>query len=1152
MKHFYRVIVETDLKTCHRILRCALPLFERDRLLMMNGQFVHPEQSRSAKAERERRRVSINSLLRWLLVIAFEFSFTLIASAQSWTWISGSATSTIVPDFGTRGEFQQSNQPPPLQHAAMWTGPDGNLYLFGGQDSSGNFYNTIWEYSPSLGEWMWKRGSNMPNASTVYGTSGYPSETNDPGARSQFAWFAASTGDLWVYGGIDNGSNIYSDLWKYDFALDRWVWYQLQNNSASQNDDTVFPTNFNMTGTLGARYGSSMYVEEDSDRVWLFSGGGLVTGSLCTFSDVWKVVVDSALTYWVGGVSNPDDYGNYAYLPTGTDQTIDYPEARINFSLCRASNGKFFLFGGQDPGGRIMEDLWSWNPANEEWAWYWASNDDYQVGNMRSVYFAQNSANQFNEVGSRKGSAVWIKSDTQLVVYGGYGIDQTFSERLLNDLWSFNPSTRLWTWISGGSGTMYPVYGTKGIAADSVSPGANAYSAYTMDAQGDLWLFGGYGYSNVGYKKARNDLFEFTTPATAVFAGGAGTSQNPYQISTIGQLQSVNSYRDKYFTVSSDIDASATATWNASGIIYRGFLPIGSDASPFTGTFEGNGHTVTGLTINRGSTSAVGLFGRIDGTVKSLRLQNVNVIGDEYVGGLAGRILGEVDGCSVSGTVLGSGDAVGGLTGDVFSGSVTMSFAAATVTGGVFAGTGAGGFAGSVSSGSRVATSYATGSVTGNNRVGGFTGNNDGVIAGCYSLGTVRGDSGAGGFAGVSSGSISNSFWSAAASGQSSSAGGTNLSSAQIHQQSSFAGFDFSGTWFIWEGLSSPVFRSNVQSPPPGLTGVGMAITKNDTAYQFGTTHASIEVLGLGVDSTLFAYAGYENTQADSITFSGTAPQYFSGYRWVTAHAGNGITGDTLTFTNISGLPGAPISANIKVYCRSSVGLGNFALLASTYNSDSIAVPNAPFGEYIFGSNVVPLSVTIDQFFATALQQNAELHWRTKTEVDNSGWQVERKSTSSQPLTMSDSLPQWSDLGLVRGAGTSNAPKQYSYTDQNLVPGNYSYRLKQLDRNGSVTYSSVIEVNLTGAPRVFALSQNYPNPFNPTTTIVFTLPEDGKATLKVYDILGREVATLVDGQLKAGVVQQSTFDGSRFASGIYFARLEFNGKMQVKKMMMVK
>jgi hypothetical protein len=93
---------------------------------------------------------------------------------------------------------------------------------------------------------------------------------------------------------------------------------------------------------------------------------------------------------------------------------------------------------------------------------------------------------------------------------------------------------------------------------------------------------------------------------------------------------------------------------------------------------------------------------------------------------------------------------------------------------------------------------------------------------------------------------------------------------------------------------------------------------------------------------------------------------------------------------------------------------------------------------------------------------------------------------------------------------------------------------------------------LGGAPKVFALNQNYPNPFNPTTDIQFTVPTDGRAVLKVFSTIGQEVATLFNDEVTAGKYNQVQFNASNLASGIYFARLEFDGKVQMKKMLFIK
>ena len=194
-----------------------------------------------------------------------------------------------------------------------------------------------------------------------------------------------------------------------------------------------------------------------------------------------------------------------------------------------------------------------------------------------------------------------------------------------------------------------------------------------------------------------------------------------------------------------------------------------------------------------------------------------------------------------------------------------------------------------------------------------------------------------------------------------------------------------------------------------------------------------------------------------------------------------------------------------------------------------------------------PLPVELSSFTGHANGMNAELQWATTTEMNNRGFEIERRSVNNDQSTMNS----WAGVGFVSGAGASNAPREYGFTDRNLSPGKYSYRLKQIDRDGNFRLSSAVELTIT-VPRELALAQNYPNPFNPSTTIEFTLPMDGKVSLKIFDAVGREVSTLVNGQLKAGELHRVVFDASGLSSGIYFSRLQYNDKKLMKKLLLVK
>jgi len=197
--------------------------------------------------------------------------------------------------------------------------------------------------------------------------------------------------------------------------------------------------------------------------------------------------------------------------------------------------------------------------------------------------------------------------------------------------------------------------------------------------------------------------------------------------------------------------------------------------------------------------------------------------------------------------------------------------------------------------------------------------------------------------------------------------------------------------------------------------------------------------------------------------------------------------------------------------------------------------------------SVVPVELT--NFNSAVNGDEVILSWTTATELNNSGFEVQRKSGTDE----------WFSIGFVQGAGTTQQSQNYSYTDKILIAGNYSYRLKQVDLDGSFKYSDAIEVEVNSFPARFSLEQNYPNPFNPSTKIRFTIPaviasvakQSQMVTLKVYNVLGNEIATLVNEEKSAGEYEVN-FDASGLASGTYFYKLEAGSFSQVKKMILTK
>jgi hypothetical protein len=189
------------------------------------------------------------------------------------------------------------------------------------------------------------------------------------------------------------------------------------------------------------------------------------------------------------------------------------------------------------------------------------------------------------------------------------------------------------------------------------------------------------------------------------------------------------------------------------------------------------------------------------------------------------------------------------------------------------------------------------------------------------------------------------------------------------------------------------------------------------------------------------------------------------------------------------------------------------------------------------------LPVELTAFTVKANLNSVLLNWNTASEINNYGFEIQRNAGGG-----------FITVGFVQGNGTTIQPHAYSYVNRNVSPGHYTYRLKQIDFQGSYSFSSEVSVDVY--PASYSLEQNYPNPFNPTTIINFNLKVDSKVALKVFNVLGQQVAQLAGGEMTAGN-HQVNFDASQLSSGVYFYRLEANGAdgstwSAVKKMILTR
>ncbi|MGB7549709.1 MAG: kelch repeat-containing protein [Terracidiphilus sp.] len=311
-----------------------------------------------------------------------------------------------------------------------------------------------------------------------------------------------SSGNLWLFGGDQ-----FNDLWEFNPTAKTWTWV----SGSSEPSNSVL---FGVYGSLGVpaaanvpggRYGSVSWIDTKGN-LWLFGGSGLdSTGMLGSLNDLWEFNPVTKEWTWVSGSNTAG--ANGVYGTQGVASAGNVPGARTEAVSWIDSGGNLWLFGGSSTGNAgDLNDLWEFNPVTKEWTWVSGSN---VTGASRGVYGTQGVAADSNVPGSREGAVSWIDADGNLWLFGG-----TYSASPggnLNDLWKFNPVTKEWTWVSGSNvtGASRGVYGTQGVAADSNVPGSRENAAGWIDADGNLWLFGGTGPDSTGALGNLNDLWRY-------------------------------------------------------------------------------------------------------------------------------------------------------------------------------------------------------------------------------------------------------------------------------------------------------------------------------------------------------------------------------------------------------------------------------------------------------------------------------------------------------------------------------------------------------------------------------------------------------------------------------------------------------------------
>ncbi len=337
-----------------------------------------------------------------------------------------------------------------------------------------------------------------------------------------------------------------------------------------------------------------------------------------------------------------------------------------------------------------------------------------------------------------------------------------------------------------------------------------------------------------------------------------------------------------------------------------------------------------------------------------------------------------------------------------------------------------------------------------------------------------------------------------------------------------------------------------------GVSGYGQGVNSVRSKFFLSLIADSI--------SSMITYTFYPLSEGDTLTFDyayAAESQYFidkleilystdSGQDWESLVLLNGgPNGELVTapHTSFEFVPNPDQWGTMKFAVP--VGVNKFKFKAISAGGNDLFLDNIR----ILGSDT-GTPVELVSFDATVVNNDVELKWQTSTEINNKGFEVEKKNSGNVGQN------SWTKVSFVDGNGTTSKEHTYSYIDKNVNAGKYSYRLKQEDFDGSFKYSNVVDINISNAPAEYSLSQNYPNPFNPTTRINFSLAVDSKVTLVVYNILGQKIKVLADRNFSAGNYNFN-FDASAFNSGVYLYRIEatgINGEKfnEVRKMVLTK
>jgi hypothetical protein len=380
-----------------------------------------------------------------------------------------------------------------------------------------------------------------------------------------------------------------------------------------------------------------------------------------------------------------------------------------------------------------------------------------------------------------------------------------------------------------------------------------------------------------------------------------------------------------------------------------------------------------------------------------------------------------------------------------------------------------------------------------------------------------------------------------------------------------------------WTSLSSTIISSDQ------VSALGISTDNSANVLYYGTKSGVVKrVDGANsgssptvTDVSSGLPSGYVNCLAVDPTNSDNVIAVFSNYNlqslWYSTNGGTnwtdvegnlaGATGPSVRWASIFYVSGTShyfLGTSVGVYFTNTLNggstvwtqeavsfIGNAVTVMLDWRDNDGTLAAATHGKGVYTTQITsPLPVELSSFSGIFQNGKVILIWKTETEINNYGFEIERTASSNNI--------DWKNIGFVEGYGNSNSPKLYEFADKSDLYGKNYYRLKQIDNDGSFEYSEIVDVDVPLLKDYAILEQNYPNPFNPETKIRFMLNDNTRVSIKVFDSVGNEIVEIFNDNVESGKTYEIDFSGSNLSSGVYFYSMLSAERKITKKMLLIK